>query len=196
MRFSIILAATLGLASGAAQSQAQAQGFADKSFDQMIAQDLGLIQQQRRPLHTGDLFFNPNVDDAARSRAVFAGPSRPLDARKQAFIFAFASSSTGNGKYAGLYRREYLFQSGGKDFWLPVQDQVASYFAKELKTGQPVTLYLRNAGGMRLEKAWEWVFLVEEFSGPRGSEGRQEAPPSGPAKPRAPVIPPGPKSSV
>ena len=188
MRLSRIIAGGFAaLTAGAAL----AQGFPAQSFDSLIASDLALIQQQHRKLQTGDLFFNPNADNNARSPATFTGQSRPLDQRKQAFIVAFASASAGNQNYARLYRREYLFRADGKDFWLPVQDQVAAYFTTELASGTPVVLYLRNAGGYRLAKDWDWVFLVEEFDGPEGAGRPQAAPPTG--KPKAPVIPPGPK---
>lgn len=190
MRLPNILAA--GLAATLIGGAALAQGFPAQSFDQMIASDLATIQQQHRPVRAGDLFFNPGLDNNARSKATFTGQSRPLDGRKQAFIVAFASTSEGNSSYSGLYQREYLFRADGKDFWLPVQTQVASYFARELAAGTPVTLYLRNAGGLRLAKDWDWVFLVEEFAGPKGKPDAAPAP-GAPAKPRAPVIPPGPK---
>ena len=190
MRLPYILAAATALMAG----PALAQGFPAQSFDQMIASDLATIQQQHRPVRAGDLFFNPGLDNNARSRATFTGQWRPLDGRKQAFIVAFASTSEGNSSYAGLYQREYLFRADGKDFWLPVQTQVAGYFAKELAAGAPVTLYLRNAGGYRLAKDWDWVFLVEEFAGPKGAAKPEAAPtPGAPARPKAPVIPPGPK---
>jgi hypothetical protein len=183
-----ILALMLALVAG----PALAQSFPAHSFDELIASDLTIIQQQHHRLQPGDLFFNPGIDNNARSRAVFTGQSRPLDDRKQAFITAFASTSEGNRSYATLYQREYLFQANGKDFWLPVQSQVAAYFATELASGMPVTLYLRNAGGFRLAKEWDWVFLVEEFDAPKGpAKPGQPAPPS--AKPKTPVIPPGPK---
>jgi hypothetical protein len=193
MRLSRIKAAALAAAlmGVLGSGPALAQSFPVQSFDALIASDLALIQQQHRKLQTGDLFFNPNIDNNARSKATFTGQSRPLDDRKQAFIIAFASSSAGNQSYAGLYRREYLFRADGKDFWLPVQDQVAAYFAQELASGTPVVLYLRNAGGYRLAKDWDWVFLVEEFDGPKGADKPPAAP--APGKPKAPVIPPGPK---
>ncbi len=189
MRLPPILAFMLVLAAG----PALAQNFPAHSFNELIASDLAMIEQQHHALRTGDLFFHPGIDNNARSRAVFTGQSRPVDDRKHAFITAFASTSEGNPSYAGLYQREYLFRADGKDFWLPVQAQVASYFAAELASGMPVTLFLRNAGGFRLAKDWDWVFLVEEFEAPKGAaKPGQPAPPS--AKPKTPVIPPGPKT--
>ena len=170
---------------------ALAQGFPVLSFTQMITLDEQLIREQHKPERPGDLFFNPGENGGARVHAVYTGQSRPLDPRHQAFITAFASTSVGNDQYATLYQREYRFTANGQDWWLPAQNQVASYFAKELKAGQTVTLYIRNAGGFRLSDSWDWVFLVEEFDTPGGDK----AAPDDKAKPGAKklVIPPGPK---
>lgn len=174
-------------------SAAFAQGFPVLSFSQMIALDERLIQEQKRPERPGDLFFNPGENGGGRVIAVYTGQSRPLDLRRQAFITAFASTNTGNEQYASLYLREYRFTAGGKDWWLPVQNQVAGFFPKELKAGETVTLYVRNAGGFRLSDSWDWVFLVEEFDTPGG--GGKASPPQerGKPAPKAPVIPKGPK---
>jgi hypothetical protein len=167
-----------------------AQGYPPLSFAQMIQLDLELIRQQRQPERPGDLFFNPSTETGgARTRAVYTGQSRSLDQRKQAFITAFASTSVGNAGYAALYEREYRFTAGGQDWWLPVQSQVASYFAKELKVGQSVTLYIRNAGGFRLSDSWDWVFLVEEFDTPEGAAPSEKGQP----QPKKPPVPSGPK---
>jgi hypothetical protein len=172
---------------------ALAQGYPALSFAQMIQLDLALIRQQRQPERPGDLFFNPSSETGGgKTRAVYTGQSRPLDQRKQAFITAFASTSIGNDRYATLYEREYRFTAGGQDWWLPVQSPVAGYFAKELKPGQSVSLYIRNAGGFRLSDSWDWVFLVEEFDTPEGAA--PSAPPEkGKPEPRKPVVPAGPK---
>lgn len=190
MRLSTILALALSFAlvSGAAL----AQGFPDLSFDQLIAIDRQLILQQKKPERPGDLFFNPGENGGGKTRAVYTGQSRAIDPRKEAFINAFASTSVGNSQYAALFEREYRFTAGGKDWWLPVQSQVASYFGKELKAGQPVTLYIRNAGGFRGAAEWDWIFLVEEYDTPSGAK---DAPPEKgkPGARKLLVIPPGPK---
>lgn len=186
----LILAFSAALLSAGA---ALAEGYPALTFAQMVQLDLALIREQRQPERPGDLFFNPSSETGgAKARAVYTGQSRPLDQRRQAFITAFASTSIGNDRYAALYEREYRFTAGGQDWWLPVQSQVAGYFPKELKAGQAVNLYLRNAGGFRLSDSWDWVFLVEEFDTP---EGADKAPPpeKGPPASKKPVIPKGPK---
>jgi protein involved in polysaccharide export with SLBB domain len=155
-----------------------------RSFGQLEALDLKLIAEQNKTARPGDLFFNPGQDALAQTQAQFTGQSRPIDARMQGFIISFASTGPGNQAYAKLYQREYLFRADGQDRWLPVQGQVATYFARELKAGDTVTLFLRNAGGFRNAAAWDWVFLVEEFQSPN----TPKAPPG-----KRPVIPPGPK---
>jgi hypothetical protein len=47
--------------------------------------------------------------------------------------------------------------------WLPVQDTVASFFAKELKTGQPVYLYVIFLGAQWTNDDVVWGFAVNEF---------------------------------
>jgi hypothetical protein len=189
MRIKTFLALTLAAASLA--GAALTQDFPTLSFAQMIALDRQLIREQKQPERPGDLFFNPGANGGGKTRAVYTGDSRPLDQREQAFLAAFASTSVGNDQYASLFRREYRFTAGGKDWWLPAQSQVAAYFAKELKPGEAVTLYVRNAGGFRLSTEWEWIFLVEEYDAPTG----KDAPPKE-GKPGAKKkfeVPPGPK---
>ncbi len=192
MRRAILLVAVcFGLLSGG--GRALAQGYPSLTFAQVIQLDLELIRQQHQPERPGDLFFNPSSETGgAKIRAAYTGQSRPLDQRKDAFIAAFASTSLGNDRYASLYEREYRFTAGGQDWWLPVQSQVAGYFAKELKAGQAVNLYIRNAGAFRLSDSWDWVFLVEEFDTP----GRDRTTPEGKPGAKTPVIPPGPKTAT
>lgn len=191
MRRAILFLAFLAalLSAGGA---ALAQGYPALSFAQMIQLDQELIRQQHQPERPGDLFFNPSSETGgAKARAVYTGQSRPLDQRRQAFINAFASTSLGNERYAALYEREYRFTAGGQDWWLPVQSQVAGYFTKELKVGQTVWLYIRNAGGFRLSDSWDWVFLVEEFDTPEGVTPAPEE--KGQPRPKKPAAPKGPK---
>lgn len=191
MRLSTILALTLAI--GSIAGAALAQGFPLMTFDQLAALDQRLVAEQKKTPRPGDLVFNPGENGGGRVRAAFTGQSRPLDPRSQAFIITFASSSIGNGQYANLYEREYLFKANGRDYWLPVQAQVAAYFGGELKAGEPVTLYVRNAGGFRNSDSWAWMFLVEEYDTPGGKQGVTPLPPAGQKKP---VIPPGPKTPV
>lgn len=187
MRLSNILALALAVSSLA--GAALAQGFPLMTFDQLGALDQKLVAAQKKTPRPGDLVFNPGENGGGRVRAVYTGQSRPLDPRNQAFIITFASSSIGNSQYASLYEREYLFKAGGRDYWLPVQAQVAAYFPKELKAGEPVTLYVRNAGGFRNSDSWAWMFLVEEYDSPGGKPA-----PGQPAPKGRPAIPPGPKT--
>jgi len=189
MRFATLFAFVCTLLVGGA---ALAQDFPILTFAQMIALDEQIIRDQHKPERPGDLFFNPGENGGNRARAVYTGQSRSLDLRHDAFIHAFAATNTGNDDYAALYRREYRFTADGHDWWLPVQNQVAGYFARELKPGETVMLYLRNAGGFRLSDSWDWVFLVEEFDTPGGEKAAPEEK-GKPEAPKRPVVPKGPK---
>ena len=188
MRLSTLFAS---FAAAFVASAALAQGFPVLSFAQMISLDQRLIREQHLPERPGDLFFNPGENGGARVRATYTGQSRPLDQRRQAFIYTFATTSVGNDKYSQLYQREYRFTADGKDWWLPAQSQVAGYFGKELKPGETVILYVRNAGGFRLSDSWDWVFLIEEFDTPGGDKAAPED--KGRPQPKRPAIPKGPK---
>ena len=64
---------------------------------------------------------------------------------------------------AADFHREYLFQEGEKLLWLPVQDTVATFFPKELRRGQPVSLYVMLIGGYYADGVITWAFIVNEF---------------------------------
>ena len=64
---------------------------------------------------------------------------------------------------ARRFRREYLFQEGQTLLWLPVQDTVASYFPRELHTGQEIALYVLWLGAYYAGDDITWAFVVTEF---------------------------------
>jgi len=95
-------------------------------------------------------------------RANYAGQHRPTDSAVIDFMVGYEKAHHLETQ-AELYKESYLFRDGGSDYWLPVQNQVAGYFEKELKTGASVDLYLVATGGFQRENGWTWVLPVEEF---------------------------------
>jgi hypothetical protein len=65
---------------------------------------------------------------------------------------------------AALFSREYLFQEGKQELWLPVQDKVASFFPRELHQGQAVTLYVAWLGAYYAGGEITWAFVVNDFA--------------------------------
>ncbi len=114
-------------------------------------------------------YFEESDKSRRKVQAVYTGQSRPLEKAEADYIQAYANHMK-KPRYAKAYERDYLFRADGKDYWLPVQAPVADFFAKELKSGDPVSLYLLQSGGMRASGSWQWVYLVEEFKGPTAKQ--------------------------
>ena len=103
-------------------------------------------------------------------RVKYGGKSRRISETKSGFLENWAQTFTGNGEqYAAMYEEDLLFTEGGVEYWLPVQKKVVPHFAKELKEGEDVDVYLVRAGGVCIKKVCDWFFLVEEFQKPKAS---------------------------
>jgi hypothetical protein len=99
-----------------------------------------------------------------RARVTYRGESRPVDSMRREVVRRWGLAFHRDSSIANDFHREYLFQEGQESLWLPVQDTVASFFARELKSGQPVTLYVMWLGAYYHEGTIEWAFIVNEFS--------------------------------
>jgi hypothetical protein len=103
-------------------------------------------------------------------RVKYTGKSRPISKTKKELLQNWAQTFTGDGKqYAAMYEEDLLFTEDGVEYWLPVQKKVIPHFAKELKAGEDVDVYLVRAGGVCIKKVCDWFFLVEEFQKPPAS---------------------------
>ena len=94
---------------------------------------------------------------------VYAGSSRKVSDKKREVIAAWLRVYGKPQEYLNLFEAEYLFTEDSKEYWLPVQKQVASYFGKELQKGDKVSLYTAWVGARKESGGVEHVFLVNEF---------------------------------
>jgi len=97
------------------------------------------------------------------ARATYCGSSRPLDEKRRQVLRTWGLSFYRDTSIVLDFRREYLFQEGKLQIWLPVQDAVASFFAGELKPGHQVSLYVSWAGALYAGKDITWAFLVNAY---------------------------------
>jgi hypothetical protein len=97
------------------------------------------------------------------ARVIYRGQSRPLDARRAFVMREWSLTFLRDSSMLSDFHREYLFQEGKRLLWLPVQDTVASFFAKELRAGQVATLYVIFLGAQRGPREIAWAFAVNEF---------------------------------
>ena len=86
------------------------------------------------------------------ARVIYRGRSRPLDARRAFVMREWSLTFLRDTSMLNDFHREYLFQEGKRQIWLPVQDPVGSFFPKELKAGQAATLYVIVLGAQRASR--------------------------------------------
>ena len=108
-----------------------------------------------------DNYFDQG-DRRWRAQAAYAGRSRPLEPDELKFIRAWLKTVRREDA-AGMFTTSYLFTVDGKDYWLPVEAQVAAFFPSELKPGDVIDLYLAEIGGTHRRDGWVWLPVVEEF---------------------------------
>ena len=99
----------------------------------------------------------------SRIRVTYTGSERKISGPRREHIRAWARTYGHGPEIADLFETELLFVEDSAEYWLPVQKQVVPYFAKELKKGERVTLFIIAAGGKKIAGEWDWIFLVNEF---------------------------------
>ena len=97
------------------------------------------------------------------ANVVYKGESRPIDPVRRRLIADWGLTYRRDSSIVADFHREYLFQENGKPFWIPVQDTVASFFPKELRPGQRVSLFVMLLGGYYDAGKITWAFIVNEF---------------------------------
>jgi hypothetical protein len=94
---------------------------------------------------------------------IYEGSARPIDPDRLGIVRTWGKTFRRDSTIAQDFHREYLFQEGKQLLWLPVQDTVASFFAKELRPGQRVKLYVMWLGAYYAGRDIIWAFVVNEF---------------------------------
>ena len=95
-------------------------------------------------------------------RVKFTGTSRPLSDAKKNLFKMWQGTLQIDPKVLDQLDKEYLFKECDREYWIPVQKQVAAYFPKELKEGDTITLYLMIVGGVKEKEGWDIIFLTNE----------------------------------
>ena len=111
---------------------------------------------KRQLLVSGDWFYS-------QVRVKYIGTSRPVPVNDKEILKAWKASFKIPDETFNLFEKEYLFRECDKEYWIPVQKQVAEFFPKELKEGEMITLYLFFAGGLKIGEKQDVMFLVNEF---------------------------------
>lgn len=116
----------------------------------------GIIDDRPSQHFMGDYY-------SIRANVTFRGESRPIDSVRRGLIAEWGLTYMRDSSIASDFHREYLFQEGEQLLWLPVQDRVASFFPKELRPGQRLSIYAMLLGGYYDKGRITWAFIVNEF---------------------------------
>jgi hypothetical protein len=147
---------------------ANGQGFPWEEFKPRTLQEIVSMEGDvdRRDQKENNIVFHANIL-SSRVRVTYTGTSRPISSMKREMIRSWAKMLGNTEEYVEQYESEFLFTEESKEYWLPVQKKVSSYFDKELKKEDVIDLYLVRAGGIRTAGKWDWMLLVEEFQKPK-----------------------------
>ena len=141
---------------------ALAQGFPWEAFKpRSLKEVISITTKAVKP--DDSMFFAQNQLES-KVEVVFTGKSRPIiEARKTFINMWFGMLRSDQKKLAELYEREYLYQEGEAEYWLPTSSPITKYFDKELKPGDKMDLYLISIGAYKGKEGIDCVLLVEEF---------------------------------
>src|SRR5213592_2248589 len=117
----------------------------------------------RRSVQLRPTWVLPGNQFPTRAQVTYRGDSHPIDSTRREIVRRWGLSYLRDSSIAATYHREYLFQEGRHALWLPVQDKVASFFPRELQSGQTVTLYVLWLGAHYAGGDVTWAFVVTEF---------------------------------
>jgi hypothetical protein len=139
--------------------------FKPRTLNEIVSMDAKEINDsatKNRLIFHGDMLLSV-------VRVKYTGKSRPMSETKKEVLKQWAQtfSLQNSEEYAASYEEDLLFKERDVEYWLPVQKKVAPYFAKELKEGEEVDIYLVRAGGICSKKVCDWLFLIEELQKPK-----------------------------
>lgn len=144
-----------------------AQDFPYEKYDPRTLSELtemGEESSKAMPPDKGQMLIN-GKPFYSTVRVTFIGTAKHLTTDEKEYLKIWQQSLGYDEKVLALFETKYLFKECDKEYWIPVQKQVAGYFPKELKSGDVITLYLMFPGGLKLKpaNAWNFIFLVNEF---------------------------------
>ena len=166
MKLSTALAAFALLAACAAHARAQEfpwQEYRTRTFAEIIkGNDKDAANADARNEVKAAVLFSADPQ-YSQVRVTYTGTTRKLAGARRTHVDEWAATFGLKPEVAALYESEMLVLECSAEHWVPVQKQVMAHFEKELKKGDPVTLYAMFGGGRKIEGTWNWFFLVNEF---------------------------------
>ena len=144
-----------------------AQGFPYQEYLPRTLAELSIMGETSTkglPADKGQLLINGKPFYSA-VRVKYIGTVKPLSKEETDYLKLWQSSLGYDEALLKLFENKYLFKKCEKEYWVPMQKQVAEYLPKEVKTGDSVTLYIMFPGGLKPQPTdnWNFIFLANEF---------------------------------
>jgi hypothetical protein len=159
----ILIAVILAFSiAAAAQSDFPYEKYKPRTISEILAISAEMQKKPDDKLPVPNIIFSADFLHS-QVRVKFQNKSRPIPAERKELLGQWQKVFSVDGKLAARFTDEYLFTECGVEYWMPVQSQVASYFPKELKEGDMITLYLIRSAGRKTKDGFDWIFLVNEF---------------------------------
>ncbi len=100
----------------------------------------------------------------SRARVTYSDRARTLPEIKKEVLRQWARLYAGFPEgYTGPYVTEVLFSEDGVEYWLAVRKESREEFARGMRAGDEVDLYVIRVGAAKISDRWETVVLVESF---------------------------------
>ena len=166
-RSSVLFAAAFLLLASGRQARAQEQfpweRYKARTFGEIIKANMDELAGRDASIRDKVSIVIPGDSLPSQVRVTYTGTTRKILPARKEHIDEWAKSLGVKPEMIAMFEDEMLFVECSTEHWLPVQKQVIPYFQKELKKGDMVTLYTAFIGGRKIDGAWNWIFIVNEF---------------------------------
>jgi hypothetical protein len=131
--------------------------FVPRTLNQILEQS----SHQSATLEDGTILFTTDKLPS-RVKVTYQGQSRAIRHETKEFIDGWVKMIARHPKIPKLFDTEFLFTEGSAEYWLPVPNNGPNY-AKELRKGQEVILFVSRIGGRKNSGKMEWFFVVNNI---------------------------------
>ncbi|HEX9959370.1 MAG TPA: hypothetical protein VGB00_00390, partial [Pyrinomonadaceae bacterium] len=100
----------------------------------------------------------------SKSGVTYTGEVRAVSDRKRLFLERWLEKINAPAPVVELLLQEARFRDGDKDYWLPVRKSILDEMKRQYKKGDSVEIHTILAGAMPQADAFDWIFVVGEFT--------------------------------
>ena len=151
----LVITLTLAMGQSSTHSLARWDEFKPRTFHEIVEQSSNLSLST---LEDGSVVFTKDRVPS-RVKVTYTGKSRLISHETKEFITGWVKVIARHPKIPRLFDNELLFNDGSVEYWLPVPNNGPNY-AKDLREGQVVTLFVSRMGGKKNSGKIDWFFIV------------------------------------